>query len=445
MSKRYFGTDGIRGVAGEPPLDNATVFAIGLALGDALGAGAHVVMGEDTRASSGWIAETLAAALADRGVGVAHAGVLPTPGVAHLAASDGFAAGVMISASHNPYQDNGIKCFDSTGYKLPDTEEASIENGIEGYLAAGGLQPRRLPRATQLELVESYVDSLAAHFASTDFSRLRIVVDCAHGAASAVAAPLFARLGLAATLMADRPDGRNINAGVGALHPDSLGTEVRRVGADAGVALDGDADRAILVDGRGQVVNGDAVLLMAAREMQATGQLQPPVVVGTVMTNLGLELALGGIGIQLERTAVGDKYVLERMRALGACLGGEPSGHIIFGRAATTGDGLLTALHCFALMAKRAQPLAALCGGWTELPQRIINIKVREKAPLESLPEVQTAMASANAHFGRQGRILVRYSGTEKLARVMVEAVSADDVDRHAHAIATALRSAIGE
>ena len=445
MSKRYFGTDGIRGVAGEPPLDNATVFAIGLALGDALGAGKRVVMGEDTRASSGWIAETLTAALADRAVCVAHAGVLPTPGVAHLAASDGFAAGVMISASHNPYQDNGIKCFDSTGYKLPDEEELAIENGIAGYLAATDLRPRRLPGAVRPELLASYLNHVAAHFTTTDFSRQRIVVDCAHGAASSVAGPLFARLGLAATLMAHRPDGQNINAGVGALHPEALGAEVRRLGADAGVALDGDADRAILVDARGQVVNGDSVLLLAARDMQATGQLQPPVVVGTVMTNLGLELALRGIGIQLERTAVGDKYVLERMRALGACLGGEPSGHIIFGREATTGDGLLTALHCFALVAKRGQPLDALCGGWTELPQRIVNVKVREKAPLESLPSVQAAIAQANAHFGAQGRILVRYSGTEKLARVMVEAVSASDVDHHAHAIAGALRTAIGE
>ncbi|MGH9481097.1 MAG: phosphoglucosamine mutase [Terriglobales bacterium] len=446
--KAYFGTDGIRGVAGEPPLDPATVYAVGLALGDDLGRGADVVLGEDTRESSGWIAVTLASGLRDRGVTVAHAGVIPTPGVALLAASQGFAAGVMISASHNPYQDNGIKVFSRTGYKLPDVEEAAIERGIEGYVAAGAkpeghAEPVRLAPVAALR--QAYVAHLAAHFQSTDFSPLKLVVDCAHGAAGTVAPALFAGLDIAAEIMADRPDGRNINAGVGALHPQALAAQVRASGADGGVAFDGDADRAILVDAGGEIVNGDCVLLMAARDLLARGELAPPTVVGTVMTNFGLERALAAEGVRLERTAVGDKYVLERMRAEGARLGGEPSGHIIFGAEATTGDGLLTALHVFGLMARSGRPLRQLCDGWLELPQRLVNVRVREKVPLEQLEPVQEEIRRAEEHFRGAGRVLVRYSGTEKLARVMVEAESADEVERHAQAIATALRRALGD
>lgn len=442
--KQFFGTDGIRGVAGEPPLDAATVFAIGLALGDDLGTGARLVLGEDTRESSTWIAETLAAALAERGVNVDHAGVLPTPGVAHLAATGPYAAGVMISASHNPYQDNGIKVFGGSGFKLPDAEEAAIEHGILAYLERR-VSPRRGPLSRRPPLLEHYVAALAEKFAATDFSRCRVVVDCAHGAASSVAGPLFQRLGLAADLAACQPDGRNINAGVGALHPESMAARVRAAGADAGVALDGDADRAILADADGAIVNGDAVLLLCARELLATGVLKPAVVVGTVMTNLGLELAFRREGIRLERAAVGDKYVLEKMQHFGAVLGGEPSGHVIFGAEATTGDGLRTALHCFDLMARRRQPLRDLAAGLVVLPQQIINVHVREKLPLDDLAPVQAAIRAAEGHFNGSGRVLVRYSGTEKLARVMVEAESAAAVAHHAQAIASALKSALGE
>lgn len=442
--KQFFGTDGIRGVAGEPPLDTATVFALGLALGDDLGPDARLVLGEDTRESSAWIAETLAAALAERGVRVDHAGVLPTPGVAHLAARENYAAGVMISASHNPFQDNGIKVFGASGYKLPDDEEAAIERGILRYRESGVRPSRReLPR--QPQLLEHYVAALAERFAQTDFSRLRVVVDCAHGAASAVAGPLVQRLGLPAELVACQPNGRNINDGVGALHPGAMAAQVHATGAAAGVALDGDADRAILADASGAVVNGDAVLLMCARELRAAGQLDPAVVVGTVMTNLGLELALRREGIRLERAAVGDKYVLEKMQELAAVLGGEPSGHVIFGAEATTGDGLRTALHCFDLMARRRQPLRELCAGLEELPQQIVNVRVRAKAPLGELQGVQAAIRAAESYFNGSGRVLVRYSGTEKLARVMVEAESAAAVAHHAQAIAAALRAAVGE
>jgi phosphoglucosamine mutase len=437
--KHYFGTDGIRGVAGEPPLDAATVYAVGLALGDDLGAGAGVVLGEDTRESSGWIAGTLAAGLATRGIKVAHAGVLPTPGVAFLAAHHGFQAGVMISASHNPYQDNGIKVFGGEGYKLPDEEEAAIERSISRYAAEGVRPPAAQKLAVAAELRSAYVRHLSQRFQSTDFSGLRFVLDCAHGAASAVARELCQALGMEAEILSAAPDGRNINAGVGALHPQTMAERVRAAGADAGVALDGDADRAILADGRGAIVNGDCVLLMAARDLKSSGELSPAVVVGTVMTNLGLERALAGEGIELLRTAVGDKYVLEKMRERGARLGGEPSGHVIFSAEATTGDGLLTALHCFALMARRRQPLQALCDGWQEMPQTIVNVRVAQKRPLEELAGVQSAIRRAEAEFQGAGRVLVRYSGTEKLARVMVEAAERAAVERHAQAIAQAL------
>ena len=450
--KNYFGTDGIRGVAGEAPLDPATVHAIGLALGEDLRAhlpAPCVVIGQDTRESGDWIVAVLSAGLRARDVAVERAGVLPTPAVAFLTATGHYAAGVMISASHNPFQDNGIKIFGPTGYKLPDAEEAEIEAAIEAELGRHPAAPTDAVESPldppNPALRAAYLDALLAGFAGTDFSGLNLVVDCAHGAASTVAGELFARLGAHAAIIAREPNGRNINAGVGALHPEAMAAEVVARGADAGVAFDGDADRAILADARGNIVDGDSVLLMAARDLEAAGQLTVPIVVGTVMSNLGLELALQAHGIRLERAAVGDKYVLESMRKLGAVLGGEPSGHVIFGAEATTGDGLRTALHCFDLMARRRAPLHALGDGWIRMPQRIVNVRVREKLPLDQLAPVQAAIAAANAHFGAAGRILVRYSGTEKLARVMVEAASAADVESHAQAIAQALQATIGE
>ncbi len=443
--KHFFGTDGIRGVAGEPPLDRATVYAVGLALGDDLGAGAKVVMGEDTRESSAWIAATLAAGLRARGVAVDHAGVVPTPAVAFLA-TRGYAAGVMISASHNPYRDNGIKIFGGNGYKLPDKEEAAIERALLAYQENPPELPADVPPLkADRQWREAYARHLAQRFGSAPFSELRIVADCAHGAASAVVPGLFAQLGLRAEVVGARPDGKNINAGVGALHPESLAERVRASGADAGIALDGDADRAILVDADGAVVNGDCVLLMAARELRKQGRLQPATVVGTVMTNFGLERALQREGVTLLRTAVGDKYVLEKMLETGAALGGEPSGHVIFSAEATTGDGILTALHCFDIMARSGRSLRELCDGWNELPQTIVNVKVGRKEPLETLPQTQAAIGQAQKELHGAGRVLVRYSGTESLARVMVEAESAAAVERHAQAIADALRRDLGE
>jgi phosphoglucosamine mutase len=443
--KQYFGTDGIRGVAGDFPLDARTVYAIGLALGDDMRAHgrASVVIGQDTRESSPWIAETLAGGLSQRGIRVASAGVITTPGIAYLTRVKDFAAGVMISASHNPYRDNGIKVFDHSGYKLPDSDEAEVERGIEQYRMQS-LQAMPLSLPPDSELRERYLSFLADLVSHTDFSRLSIVVDCANGAASPLAGELFQSLGFRLQLLEANPDGRNINQNCGALHPEAMAQAVVEAGADAGVAFDGDADRAIFANRRGEIVNGDLVLLAAARALKCAGRLSPPIVIGTVMSNLGLELALAADGVGLERTPVGDKYVLERMLQTGAQLGGEQSGHVIFKADATTGDGLLTALRIFEIMANRRQTLDQLVQGFKAFPQLIVNVRVREKVPFNELPPVQRAIADAQSHFGDRGRVIVRYSGTEKLARVMVEAESETDVSAHCDAIAAALRSSIG-
>lgn len=444
----YFGTDGIRGVAGEPPLDPATVYAIGLALGDDLRAHgpADVVIGQDTRESSGWIAETLAAGLAAREMQTASAGVITTPGIAYLTRTDDFAAGVMISASHNPYQDNGIKVFEHSGYKLPDADEAAVEAGIERYREQGLAPARRAP-AEDAGLRRRYVEYLRSRVAGVSLRGLSAVIDCGNGAASAVAGELFEGLGLRVHWLGDRPDGRNINRDCGALHPEAMARAVTARGADFGLALDGDADRAILADASGRLVDGDRVLYVAARDLLARGRLEPRVVVGTVMSNLGLEVALRREQIALLRAPVGDKYVLEQMLASGAVLGGEQSGHVIFRQDATTGDGLLTALRVLEIMARRGESLAALAEGFVAFPQKLVNVRVREKTPLEQLAATGEAIRAAEAAFanGGQGRVLVRYSGTERLARIMVEAASQGEVERHCQAIARALEAEIGE
>ncbi|MGH9535122.1 MAG: phosphoglucosamine mutase [Terriglobales bacterium] len=445
-SKAYFGTDGIRGVAGEPPLDPATVYAVGLALGDELASrgGGAIVLGLDTRESSPWIAEMLAAGAADRGIHAVSAGVITTPAIAYLTRVGEFTAGVMISASHNPYRDNGIKIFGHSGYKLPDAEEAEIEDRLGRYLATG-VRPRRLPLPAAAGLHERYVAFLAGRLDGADLSRRRVLVDCGYGAASGIAAEVLRRVGVTPALIADQPNGRNINDHCGALFPEAMAAQVLACGAEAGLALDGDADRVIMADAQGRIVDGDRMLFIAARFLQAQSRLHPPRVVGTVMSNLGLELVLRPLGIALDRAPVGDKYVLEAMLANGALLGGEPSGHVIFRQDATTGDGLLTALRVLEVMAREHATLAELAAPFQAFPQKLVNVPVRQKTPLAELPTVQSAIADAERYFGAQGRVLVRYSGTEKLARVMVEAASAAEVERHSQAIAAALRAALGE
>src|SRR5450755_1095635 len=444
MAKQLFGTDGIRGVAGEYPLDPATVHAFGRALGADLRRGAPdatVLIGMDTRESGPWIAAQVAGGLARQGVRAVFAGVITTPGVAWLTRSDSFTAGVMISASHNPYQDNGIKVFGHSGYKLPDAEEHAVEQEI--FRHAGEAPGAPLPLAADPGLAERYLSYLESAV-SGSFEGMRMVLDCGNGAASQLGPALFRRLGAEVLPIGCRPDGRNINLNCGALHVEPLRAAVLESGAALGVAFDGDADRAIFVAASGHIVDGDAVLLIAARALKAAGKLDGDLVVATVMSNLGLERALERDGIRLLRTPVGDKYVLEEMVRAGAVLGGEQSGHVIFRQFATTGDGLLTAIRILEISRNAHAGLDQLTAGLDIYPQRLQNVRIRERRALHELAEVAREIEECQQALGSSGRVLVRFSGTEPLARVMVEGPDLARVDEFTDRIATAIRNEIG-
>ena len=453
--RQLFGTDGIRGVAGEFPLTKQSTYLIGRALGHDLvraASKAQAVIGQDTRESSRWIADRISEGLAAVGVDVYSAGVITTPGVAYLARSRKMAAGIVISASHNPWTDNGIKVFSGDGFKLPDSHELSIEKEIFALLqnpAAADDTALKVPGPSlpgEAELRHSYIKSLAASV-SSDLSKLRVLVDCANGAATAEAPELFRALGIQATFVHISPDGKNINEQCGALHPDTLGETVAgsKGKFDLGVTFDGDADRALFCDANGRVVNGDGVLLAVARDMHAQGTLKADTVVATTMSNMGLEIALRNSGIRMLRANVGDKYVLEEMLKTGATLGGEQSGHIIFRDGdATTGDGLLTALRLMDIIVRSGKALAALVGDLKVFPQKIQNVRVREKVPFAQVPAIQSAIASAEKALDGNGRVVVRYSGTEALARVMIEAESEAKMQSLAAQIAGEIQKALG-
>jgi phosphoglucosamine mutase len=451
MGKQLFGTDGIRGIPGQYPLDDATLDRVGLALGKhvvshgAKGTPPRVLIGRDTRESGLHIAERIARGLAAAGAEPVSAGVLTTPGVAWLVCREGFAAGVVISASHNPYHDNGVKLVSASGMKFPDSVEAQLESVIlsaEGATQTAGAI--RMDHAGDAKLHGDYLAGLRkAVFAGAKLAGMKIVLDCANGAASELAPELFRSLGAHVTPMNNAPDGRNINAGCGSLHPEPMQKRVVEVEAALGVAFDGDADRAVFASASGKFVDGDGVLLAAGRYLKSVGKLKGRVIVGTTMANLGLERALEKSGLKLVRTDVGDRYVLEEMRRIGASLGGEQSGHILFLDDATTGDGMLTAVKIASLVAI-AGPLDTLVADLKIFPQKIVNVRVKSKPPLESLPAVSRAHKDAEKALGKSGRVVLRYSGTEPLARVMVEAERAEDVTRWTETLASALRSALG-
>jgi phosphoglucosamine mutase len=451
-ARKLFGTDGIRGVAGEPPLDARTIYATGLALGHSLH-GRHepkVILGRDTRQSSMWITATISDALRKTGVSVESAGVVPTPAVAFLARAHGFDAGVVISASHNPWRDNGIKLFGRDGFKLPDAVEASIEDEIIRH-AEEAIVPdvSAFPRVhDDAILAEDYIQFLIDCVPGLKLDGLRIVADCANGAASAVAPELLARLGARIpkefTLLNISPDGSNINDGCGALHPQWVAVESQKRGAAIGLTFDGDADRCMLAGAHGNVINGDGILLMAARDLKTRGMLTGDLVVATTMSNMGLEAALKRSGIRMLRAPVGDRYVLEQMQQHDAALGGEQSGHILFPHLATTGDGLLTALVVLDLVARTGKSVDELTQDLKVFPQVIVNVKVREKRPLEEIPTVASSIRAAEEELKDSGRVVIRYSGTEALARVMIEAESEEAMRRHADAIASAIRGELG-
>ncbi|MGB7759766.1 MAG: phosphoglucosamine mutase [Bryobacteraceae bacterium] len=447
MGKQLFGTDGIRGVAGRYPLDGDTVYAFGVALGDdavRTHANPEVLIGADTRESGGWIAATVAAGLASRGVKVRYAGVITTPGVAYLTRTGPFAAGVMISASHNPYQDNGIKVFGHSGFKLPDAEEHLIEQEILA-LRESPVEPRQAAALTADEgLDREYLQFLLSTI-PVRLDGVKLAIDCGNGAAWQLAPELFRRLGAELVEIGCQPNGRNINLNCGALHVDGLSRTVVESQSAFGVAFDGDADRAIFVAQSGRIVDGDAVLLMAARAMKAAGRLPGDTVVSTVMSNLGLEKALERDGIRMLRTPVGDKYVLEEMVRLGAALGGEQSGHVIFREYATTGDGLLTALRVLEIACRAGLGLDELTADLRVYPQKLVNIRVREKRNFADVPSLNREIRRAEETMAGSGRVLVRYSGTELLARVMVEAADQGHVDTFTASIAESIRREIGE
>ena len=452
-ARQLFGTDGIRGIAGEFPLTSESTFIIGRALGHDLTRDQNnprVVIGQDTRESSFWIADCVALGLVSCGCKVHSAGVITTPGVAYLARSRGCAAGVVVSASHNPWTDNGIKIFSGDGYKLPDSRELAIEREIFELLQNPLDRPTHLKSVLSLPgeagLRHAYVEWLARNL-NADLSHLRILVDCANGAATAEAPELFGRCRIRATFLNAMPNGRNINDNCGALHPEVVAKAVaaNQGKYDLGVTFDGDADRALFSDAEGRVVNGDAVLLLSARDFLARGVLAGSMIVATTMSNMGLEIALRKLGVRMIRANVGDKYVLEDMQKTGAVLGGEQSGHILFRDAdATTGDGLLTALRVMAVMARTGKSLADLVSDLTVFPQMIQNVSVREKKPFSDVPEIQCAIEAADRELNGNGRVVVRYSGTEALARVMVEAESEEKMRALTQNIAAAIKRALG-
>jgi phosphoglucosamine mutase len=400
----------------------------------------------DTRESSGWISATIAAGLRQGGAVVESAGVITTPGVAFLARKHGFSAGVVISASHNPWQDNGIKVFGGDGYKLPDEQELEIENEIFRRLTDVSFAPDAVKKArrAQSRYRHDYEIFLRDVVPGLSLSGKSVVLDCANGAASAIAPELFATLGGTLHLTHSHPDGRNINEHCGALHPEIVAAETIARRADVGITVDGDADRALFADAHGNVVNGDAILLLAARDLQSRGVLRDNTVVATTMSNMGLEAALGMSNIRMLRAPVGDKYVLQMMRENNAALGGEQSGHILFPSHSTTGDGLLTALLVLDIVQRSGQPLHQLVADLKVFPQVIVNVRVREKQPLEQIPEVSQRIQEAETALQGKGRVVVRYSGTEALARVMIEAESREEMERHAERIAQAIRSTLG-
>ena len=447
--KPLFGTDGIRAEAGQFPLDAATVRAIGFSLASHLaknGDVTEIVIGRDTRESGESIERAISEGATAAGAKCLSAGVITTPGVAYLTWALQAAAGVVISASHNPYQDNGIKIFAPTGQKMDDSVERLIESDVFAKVQPPSPETR-IPVSPQLEeiLRQHYLNFLAGKIgAGLALQGLTIVVDCANGASSLLAPTLFSRLGAKAIAINASPDGRNINRDCGSLHIDSLRERVVNEHADLGVAFDGDADRSLFVDAEGNFVDGDATLWALATYLKSHGRLKDDVVVATVMSNVGLEIALKSAGIRLVRTDVGDKFVLEELLRLDASLGGEQSGHIILPELSLAGDGMITALCLLRAMRDSGKTLAGMTEGFVRYPQILVNVRVREKVPFANLPAVQAEVNEVEELLSQKGRLLLRYSGTEPLARVMIEGENQFKIEGYAQKIAQAIEREIG-
>ena len=445
-STKLFGTDGIRARAGEFPLNSNAVVAIGRAVGEKLGG--KVLVGQDTRISSPWIFGLLQQGIALTPASVTNAGVIPTPAIAVLTKSSGYSGGVMISASHNPYEDNGIKVFAADGTKLNDSDEARIEKRIAELLGSNGAResidavpPQKISAANSTGWLERYQEILLSHFPSKDWlGGHRIAVDCANGAMSEIAPRLLRRLGADVIVTHASPDGVNINAGCGAVHVDALRSAMSSESADFGVAYDGDGDRSMFMASNGRLIDGDGILLLMARRLKKNGQLKPPIVIGTLMTNFSLERMLGNEGISLTRVSVGDRFIFEEMRRSGSQLGGEPSGHIIFADFRLSGDGLLTTLKVAEAIASGHASFEDLTKDWVESPQLLKNVRVKRKVALEALPAIQAKMNEIQHELQGCGRLVVRYSGTEPLLRVMIESDDAARNERLMEALLATIR-----
>jgi len=452
MSKsRLFGTDGVRGTANVHPMTAEMALSLGQAIARVFRVDGNknrrIIIGKDTRLSGYLFEDALAAGICSMGVDVIQVGPMPTPAMAFLTADMRCQAGVMISASHNPYQDNGIKFFSSDGYKLPD----EIERRIESLIASGELSglraaPDEIGRAHRIEDVAGrYVVFLKKTFPmDLSLDGMRVVLDCANGASYVVAPTALEELGAEIFRMGMEPNGRNINDGCGSLFPEKVADKVNEVRADVGIALDGDADRVVMIDEKGEILDGDQLLALCAQDMVERGVLRGGQVVATVMSNLGLEKALEELGVGLLRTQVGDRYVVEAMREGGFNLGGEQSGHVVFLDHNTSGDGLITALQVLAIMRRKGRLLSELTANFVRYPQILVNVPVTEKKPIEDLAEVSRLVEKIESALSGRGRVLIRYSGTEPLARIMVEGDDEKQIRDFAHDLAEVLRRALG-
>jgi phosphoglucosamine mutase len=449
--KNLFGTDGMRGEAGKFPLDAQTITIVGSSLARHLQSGTdeapRLIIGRDTRESGNWIEDALINGARAAGAECLSAGVITTPGVAFLTRSLGAHAGVVISASHNPYHDNGIKIFSPSGKKLADSVERIIEADIRNNLIPNiqGRDPLERSPESEQELQERYLTFLEKEIAKDlSLASFKLVVDCANGASFKLAPELFKRLGANVVNINCEPDGRNINLNCGSMHIDSLQEKVVSTDAQLGIAFDGDADRVLFVDNNGEFVDGDATLWVLANHLRAQNRLNDNLVVATVMSNVGLEIALRNAQVKLVRANVGDKYVLDELLKLKGSLGGEQSGHIIMPGLSLAGDGMLTALCLLRALAEKQQPLSEATSAFQKYPQVLVNVRVRAKVPFEEIPGVQAVVRRVEEQLAQNGRLLLRYSGTELLARVMIEGVDQKEIEACANQIANAIKLEIG-
>lgn len=448
--KTLFGTDGMRGEAGQFPLDSPTVTTVGFSLArhlsSELGRAPLIVVGRDTRESGTWIERALIKGASASGAQCQSAGIITTPGVAYLARTLPADAGVVISASHNPYYDNGIKIFAPSGRKLDESTERKIETDIFAPIIVPPSQTAGVPNVDNEEyLRERYLNFLALEIGhELSLSGLTLVVDCANGAASHLAPALFQRLGATVVAINNQPDGKNINQDSGSLHLDALRQTTISESADLGVAFDGDADRVLFVNSDGSIIDGDGTLLVLANHFLAAGQLNERLVVATVMSNVGLEIALRSSGITLRRTDVGDKYVLDELLRLNASLGGEQSGHVIIPQLSLAGDGMITTLSLLLALQDAGKSLRELTSEFERYPQILLNVRVREKRPFSEIEVVRTIAAEIEKALAGRGRLLLRYSGTEPLARIMIEGQDRAEIEGHAERLASAIEQVLG-